>query len=147
MHPSTRFARNLFKQRNHVFSCCFIVVVSLLVINLQWFNSFVAWVIIRVVCPPQIKGVSSNRASRPFSADRDFADTGQGVLNPPSIQWHIYIYIYIYIYILCVCVCVYTQACNYDSFAMVILSLNHREVYIAELISVSIKVIIWVFSC
>ena len=28
MHPSTRLARNLYKWGNHVFSCCFTVVVS-----------------------------------------------------------------------------------------------------------------------
>ena len=71
-----------FIQWNHLFSCCFIVVVNHLAINLQCFNSFLAWVIIRVVCPAQKNGVPTTRTSRPFGADRDFADTSQGVPEP-----------------------------------------------------------------
>ena len=90
VYPSTRLARNSFKQRDHVFSCCFIMVMNLLVINLQC-NSFIAWVIIRVVCLAQKKGVPTTRTSRPFGADRDFVDTGQEVPNPThpvTDLWH-----------------------------------------------------------
>ena len=82
MHPNTGLVRNSFKQINHVFSCYFIVVMTLLVINFQCFSSFLAWVIIRVVCPAQTKAVPATRTSRPFGADRDFADTGWGVPDP-----------------------------------------------------------------
>ena len=71
-----------FFQRNHGFSCCFIEVMNLLVINLQCFTIFLARVIIRVVCPAQKNGVPTTRTSGPFGDDIDFVETGWGVPNP-----------------------------------------------------------------
>ena len=98
VHPSTRLARNSFKQRNHVFSCCFIVVVSLLVNNLQSFNSFLAWVIIRVVCSKERS--TNHKDLQAFQCwEILWTLVGEFPTPRPSRDTHTHTHTHIYIYI------------------------------------------------
>ena len=61
------------------------VVMILLVINLQCFNGFLSLSDHQGSVPSSKGRVPNNKDIQAFGADRDFADTGQGVPNPPSI--------------------------------------------------------------